>query len=64
MSSNESAAAQQPSETADMSKGKAVEQHEAGDMSMDDDDESSGEDSGVEEVRSIAQRRSEVKQAS
>lgn len=54
MSANESSAAQQPTEVTEKSKGKSVEQHEAGEMSM-DDDESSGEDSGAEEV-SVAQR--------
>lgn len=48
MSSNDSAAAQQASELTEKSKGKQVEQHDGGDMSMDDDSE--GEDSGVEEV--------------
>ncbi|KAJ9653032.1 Histone H2A.Z-specific chaperone CHZ1 [Neophaeococcomyces mojaviensis] len=48
MSSNDSAAAQQASELTEKSKGKQVEQHDGGDMSMDDDSE--GEDSGVEEI--------------
>jgi len=49
MSSNDSAAAQQPTEVSEKSKGKSVEQHDAGNMSM-DDEESSGEESGAEEV--------------
>jgi len=48
MSSNDAAAAQQPTETSEKSKGKSVAQPETGDMSM--DEESSGEESGAEEV--------------
>lgn len=55
MSSNESAAAQQPTEISEKAKGKSVEQPGAGDMSM-DEEESSGEESGAEEVR-LAQTR-------
>lgn len=50
MSAEDTTAAQQPSEVSGKSKGKQAEQVEAGDMSM-DDDEDSAEDSGVEEVR-------------
>jgi len=50
MSAEDTTAAQQPSEISGKSKGKQAEQVEAGDMSM-DDDEDSAEDSGVEEVR-------------
>lgn len=51
MSANESA--QQPMELSDKGKGKQVEQGDAGDMSM--DDESSGEESGAEEVSAHVQ---------
>ncbi|KAK5101247.1 Histone chaperone domain CHZ [Lithohypha guttulata] len=49
MSAEDTTAAQQPSEISGKSKGKQAEQVEAGDMSM-DDDEDSAEDSGVEEA--------------
>lgn len=48
MSSNDSAEGQQVTELKDKSKGKQVEQNDNNDMSM--DDESEGEDSGVDEV--------------
>jgi len=51
MSSNDSAAAQQPIEVSEKAKGKSVAQPETADMSM-DEEESSGEESGAEEVRS------------
>lgn len=38
-------------ELSEKGKGKQVEQHETGDMSM--DDESSGEESGAEEVSAL-----------
>lgn len=41
----------QSMELSDKGKGKQVEQTESGDMSM--DDESSGEESGAEEVSSV-----------
>lgn len=49
MSSNESAGAQQPTEISEKARGKTVEQSGAADMSM-DEEESSGEESGAEEV--------------
>jgi len=54
MSSNDSAGAQQPTEISDKIKGKSVEQPGTADMSM-DEEESSGEESGAEEV-SMAQK--------
>lgn len=49
MSSSDSAAAQQPTEVSEKARGKSVAQPETGDMSM-DEEESSGEESGAEEV--------------
>lgn len=49
MSSNEAAHAQPATEIPDKGKGKSTEQPQSGDMSM-DEDESSGEESGPEEV--------------
>lgn len=53
MSADDSSAAQQPTQTqiSEKSKGKQAEQNEPADMEMDDDEESSGEESGAEEVR-------------
>ena len=48
MSTNDSSSAQAASDMGEKNKGKQVEQGESGDMSM--DDESSGEESGAEEV--------------
>lgn len=49
MSSNDAAQAQPATDMADKGKGKQAEQPQSGDMSM-DEDESSGEESGPEEV--------------
>jgi len=50
MSSSDSAAAHQPTEVSEKSKGKAIEQSEHMQDTGMDDSESSGEDSGAEEV--------------
>lgn len=50
MSSEETAPAPPVTELSEKSKGKQAEQPQSGDMSM-DEDESSGEESGPEEVR-------------